>query len=43
MAAAIEKEMSCLKVKLSATLVLTLFKSFGTDTNAMPIPPNVHS
>jgi len=34
-APAMEKQISCLLVRLNATFVLTFDKSLGTDTNAM--------
>lgn len=36
-----EKLIICLNVRLSATLVLTLLRSFGTDTYAILIPPRI--
>lgn len=36
---ATEKQMSCRRVRLNATLVFTLLKSFGTDTKGIFFPP----
>lgn len=36
-----EKLIICLNVRLSATLVLTLLRSFDTDTYAIIIPPQI--
>lgn len=36
---ATEKQMSCRRVRLKATFVFTLLKSFGTDTKGISFPP----